>query len=230
MKKNYHGKTRLSLVLLTAVLFALGMMTGCGSSNTSSAPEESGDDSTRGVSSTPDHYTVSDSVDSSSGEGIGTLTAYASDGTEVWTAQTEPYPMTELSKTYDIGEQDNGYYVEAGGTVYCFDKESGSLLWKNAGFEGATSAADFDEGGNLYLCGYYGPMLCVITPDGEMTNRLKEPLFRSSAYDPAEFYWPTKLRANDKYVEIYFDSNGQTLYVVPETGQSEFDTTLLVYE
>lgn len=218
---EYKNRKPLKIAaLITAALFTLGMIAGCGEPD--NAGTESMENADAGTGS-PEYYTVTDDVDTSTGEGIGTLTAYQADGTEVWSVQTESYPMTELSKTYDIGEQGNGYYIEAGGTVYCFDKETGSLLWKNPAFGGATSAAGFGEAGTLYLCGYYGPMLCVISPDGEMLNKIKEPVFRSSAYEPGDYYWPTNITVHSDYVEITFDSNGETLCVNPENGHADFE-------
>lgn len=222
---EYRNCKRLKIAtLITVVLFALGMIAGCGQSDNTGTESMENTDTEK---DSPDYYTVTDEIDSSANEGIGTLTAYQANGTEVWSVRTEAYPMTELSKTYDIGEQGNGYYIEAGGTVYCFDKETGSLLWKNAAFGGAASAAGFDENGNLYICGYYGPMLCVITPDGEMLHKYEEPLFRSSAYEPGDYYWPTNIHVYTDYVEITFDSTGDTLCVNPENGHTDFEPGMI---
>ena len=220
-----NKKTRMKLVALICLLVLLtAMSVGCGGTKPESGAETAPAAEVSEEASEPEpavffHIYGENLTDVS--EGVTHVWTFHKDMSEAWSFDTDHYPLTELCEPFDIGESDNGYYIEAGGTVYCLNKADGSVLWKLSDSSGSVSASKFDDEGNLYVCGYYGPALCVISPDGEVLHRYKNVTFTNSEEDPADFYWPTDLRLEDGRVKIHFDSNDRTVLMDPSTGEAE---------
>jgi len=139
----------------------------------------------------------------------GVLSASTADGTKLWEYETEECPVTELDTIQNIGKTAYGYLLLAGGEIACISEE-GEKEW-TYDFGGASAVFDFDEDENLYICGYYGPDLCVIDKNGVCLRRCE--MFCG------DYFWPYGLRVNaDKTVDITYDSNSETITVNPFNG------------
>lgn len=128
-----------------------------------------------------------------------TIEAY-SEGNEYWSYDTDN-PLTELTSggAY-ITTKDGVVYVYNEGNIVALDGLTGETLWVNKKFGGYPSAWDFDEEGNLYLCGYYGPDLCVFDKDGKIL------LYKGTLVDNV-CCWPSMLVVDDETdtVSIYYN-------------------------
>lgn len=109
-------------------------------------------------------------------------------------------------------------FVVHGGIVYLFDDGkvtaadglTSAVKWQYD-MGGYPSAWDFDDAGNIYLCGYYGPDLVVLDKNG------KELRYESDIEgDVDHCFWPCMLVVNKGYnkgkVSIYFDYCDDTDY------------------
>ena len=145
------------------------------------------------------------------------ITGVSEDGSPRWTYETETVYVSELDNIQEIGFAECGYLFIVSGTVFCLgtdEENEGKILWQNDEFGGASAAWDFDDEGNLYICGYYGPDIMIIGPDGET-------VLPATNYSYSEdFYWPCYIDARDDGSEITigYDSNGEFYYVDPEYG------------
>lgn len=111
-------------------------------------------------------------------------------------------PLTELSALVPLFEMQNDkIYVYDDGKISALDAVSGETMWTNDDFGGYPSAWDFDDAGNLYVCGYYGPDLMVIDKYGNT-------VVREDDISDGTCCWPSMLTVNDSdggKVSIYFD-------------------------
>lgn len=90
-----------------------------------------------------------------------------------WSLTTGEYESTELDRVCDVGIFGDRYYYVEDGEVVALDLQTGAEVWRNAEFGGASVKAAFGEDGTLYLCGYYGPDLFAVRPDGTTQMRVE---------------------------------------------------------
>lgn len=93
-------------------------------------------------------------------------------GEEVWTRELTPQQSTELEAFSELGVVDGLYLYSDVGTVTALDLATGELVWENSDFGGAASGFDWDEQGNLYLSGYYGPDFFMMNTAGQTIQRI----------------------------------------------------------
>ena len=193
-------------VMIVTLIFCL--LTGC-----SSDSEENGSSSGGKAVS----YTLATDDCDTPDTGQGVLIAFDENNDVVWTFKTGEFPYTELvQKAEDIGIHNGMYYVAAD-ALYAVDLETGKEVWKNDEYIGAYSSYDFDPDGNMYACGYYGPPLAMITPDGDLKYYYKT--LGIDGYDPEDFYHPYYIEyVNDNKVIIQFEGNNTTVEADPHTG------------
>ena len=79
--------------------------------------------------------------------------------------------MTEMPTYYEVGIQNNNYYLEVGETLYAFALSNGEQLW-SCEVGSSISAHVLYENNNLYVCCYYGPDFCHINEDGEVVKQI----------------------------------------------------------
>ena len=128
------------------------------------------------------------------------ITAYAADGTPVWTRDTASYPAAQLSQCCDVGVYNGKYYYVEGGDLYALALEDGSPVWVNTEFGGSSAHHFMDADGTLYLCGYYGPDLFVVDRDGKTLGRINK------CRD--DYNWPYEIEVNGDVIRIHYEQNG----------------------
>lgn len=205
------GKRCFSIVL--AIMLCLSMFAGC-SSDSEEQDSSSGESGGKAVS-----FAVTTERSEDGAAGLGVLTAFDENNETVWTFKTDEFHFTELlSEANDIGVHNDMYYVAAD-AVYAVDLETGDLVWKNEEYPGVVSGYDFDDDGNMYACGYYGPSLAMITPDGDMEYCYDT--LNIYGYDSKDFFHAYELEyVNDNKVIIKFESNNTTVEADPTTGEA----------
>lgn len=118
--------------------------------------------------------------------------------------------MTELDNVQDVGlVGENMYYFIAGCKLYMIDLTTGQNIGPADANVGASCHWDFDEHNTIYICGYYGPDLAVITESGQE-------LVTYGAL--GENIWPYEIKYEDGFVYITYDQEPQVLKVNPEDG------------
>lgn len=148
---------------------------------------------------------------------IGHVSCFDASGKVLWNYDTDKIYVSQLETIQEIGFTSYGYLLIEDGTVTCIGLENdkmGKVLWRNDSFGGGSASWDFDEDENLYICGYFGPELCIIDPNGATVAR-----FEPSMVD--ECYWPYSLEYDDGYVFIEYESNELKVKMDPRTGRFE---------
>lgn len=133
-----------------------------------------------------------------------------------------PYDgLTELQNVQDIGlVGETKYYFISHGVLYIVDLLTCEA--KEAGEEiGASCSWDFDDNNNIYICGYYGPNLVVISSEGEEIAHIDN--FNTGNYVSLNYYWPYELEFSEGYVYITYESVEGKLKVNPSDGTAEME-------
>ena len=142
------------------------------------------------------------------GQEKGYVFCYNSKGKLKWIYETGKYESTELFRVTDIGRFQDRYYICEGGTIVALSVETGKPLWKNGEFAGsnADGAAVFDKKGTLFISGYYGPDLFIVSGSGKT-------LLRMDSFGD-EYIWPYSLTLReDDTIDILFGMNENSLNV-----------------
>lgn len=126
---------------------------------------------------------------------------------QVWKYEARSsHAMTELEAVQEIGTVGDSYYLNEDGIIVALAVKDGQVRWKNADFGGASVSFDIDEQGTLYLCGYYGPDLCVI-------DRLGNTIARIESFSP-ELQWPYEVRCEGTAVYVTCTLGGMDEVIV----------------
>ncbi len=127
------------------------------------------------------------------------LSGYDKNNNKVWIYKTETGPLTELETVEYLGEKANNVYINVSGTIISLDKQTGKELWKNSDYKGASTKFQITPEGDIFLCGYYGPDLCVISKSGKTLKIIKE-------FDSQEYFWPCEMKFIDENtISIQFE-------------------------
>lgn len=84
----------------------------------------------------------------------------------VWEHTTPSGYVTELNAVSEVVQSYDTAYFAAHGTLYALDKANGQVKWTHSGV-GASNQLCVDKFGNVYVSGYYGPNVVVVSKDGE---------------------------------------------------------------
>ncbi|NMA93735.1 MAG: hypothetical protein GX975_03630 [Clostridiales bacterium] len=151
----------------------------------------------------------------------GYIKGLSADGSVVWEHVTETCNVGQCDVIQNIGVSSAGYMFLAGGSLYCLDPDNGELRWVNEGFGGDGASWDFDEEGNLFLTGYFGPWIFGVNPEGETIayqNVMPE------HYEAEGYYWPSALLADsDGFIRIRYFGNSRVMIVDPFCGEIIYD-------
>lgn len=119
----------------------------------------------------------------------------------VWEYKTPEGYVTELESVSEIYQNNETAYFTAHGTLYAIDITSGEVKWTHGGV-GASNRICFDKYNNIYVSGYYGPNVVIITKDGE----------RIYIDNDGSYCWVDKLEIADDvlYIHYLLDDMGNT--------------------
>lgn len=133
-------------------------------------------------------------------------------GKVLWKVETPRFGTAQLARVTGMAIRNNVYYYVEDGDVVALSLADGSEVWRNSDFKGSACEHGwaFDANGSVYVSGYEGPDLIVISPQGKTLYRYAE--FHS------DYYWPYKVQALD---------NGGAL-ITYEMGPGESEGTLTV--
>lgn len=84
----------------------------------------------------------------------------------VWEHTSPSGYVSELDAVSEVVQSYDTAYFAAHGTLYALDKANGQVKWTHSGV-GASNQLCVDKFGNVYVSGYYGPNVVVVSKDGE---------------------------------------------------------------
>lgn len=129
------------------------------------------------------------------------ITCVDAAGDELWTVKPKAVEMTELDQFVEIGVYNDLYYYVDAAHVTALDLATGTQKWQVTYYNicPCEEAFDFDEEGNLFIAGYYGPDFVGISKYGEVL----------CAYETFsdDFWWPTVVTVADTKATIQFDGS-----------------------
>lgn len=122
-----------------------------------------------------------------------------------------PYAvLTELDVVQDVGlVGDHMYYFICGSKLYMIDLNTGEDIGPESRV-GASCSWDFDENDTIYIAGFYGPDLAIISAEG------KEIATYGMLND--DYIWPYEVKYEDGFVYITFEQEPVVLKVNVEDG------------
>ncbi len=147
----------------------------------------------------------------------GHITAHAIGGSVAWEYVTDTYNVGQCDVIQEIGLRTPGFMFIAAGSIYCLDPYSGEIRWVNEDFGGESASWDFDEEGNLFLTGYFGPWIFGVNPEGE-TIAFHDSM--PEGWEEADYFWPASLIADsDGMLRIHYYSNDMVMLIDPFCGE-----------
>ncbi len=151
------------------------------------------------------------------------IQAYES-GNLVWEHTTEEGYITELDSISEIYQDHETAYFTAHGTLYALDITNGEVKWTYSGVGGSNQMC-FDKYGNVYVSGYYGPNVVVLSLDGE----------RLYIDNDGSYCWIDKLEIIDDVLNIHYllddmgnDDGVKTLDLAPFYREAQKDGEIKV--
>lgn len=152
---------------------------------------------------------------------IDSLIAYDENDDVLWIYSTDEIGVGQYENSTDIGARESGYYYAADQTLYCIDLYSGNVKWKSTDKVGVSCSYDFDEDGNIYICGYEGPDLVVIDPDGKTLYSYES--FTDKEGILNEFFWVSGLEYNDGKVFVSYENCCVRVVADVKTGEGHVE-------
>ena len=102
------------------------------------------------------------------------ITGYDEAGNALWVYNTGSYEVAQLQRIGEIGLNNGLYYFYEDGKVIALNATDGSVAWTNSDFGGAAASSAFGPDGTLYICGYFGPVLTIISPSGATVDKVQD--------------------------------------------------------
>lgn len=168
----------------------------------------------------PDSYAIDREYTETAGL-IDTITAYDKDKNVLWVYSTGEVKVGQYDTTTDVGERDDGYYYIANCNLYCIDKYTGEVKWKSEESVGTGCSFDFDEDGNIYVCGYEGPDLVVIDPNGKTLHSYGN--FKDTEGILDQFYWAYNIEYENGKVYVTYENKCVRVEADPATGEAHVE-------
>lgn len=139
------------------------------------------------------NYTVEE-IDADDSNHYSGLLKCRAGSTTVWEYESEVISKTELECISDVYVDEELVYFIVADRLMAFDKYTGNIEWEIEG-AGASNSLVFDKN-NVYLSGYYGPNLLIVSKYGEI--KYKD--------DDDSYGWVYDLKLEGENVVLYHDS------------------------
>ncbi len=127
------------------------------------------------------------------GKSHAVIQAYDESNNFVWEYKTEEKFITELDAFSEIYQSHETAYFTAHGTLYALDIKNGEVKWTHSGVGGSNQMI-LDKHGNIYVSGYYGPNVVIVSKDGE----------RLYIDNDGSYCWVDKLEIVDDVLNIHY--------------------------
>ena len=114
-------------------------------------------------------------------------------GNTIWEHTTGEYPVTELDGVSELLTDDSKVYYIANAYLIAMDKYTGRVCW-SVGDAGASNHLVQDEK-NIYVCGYYGPNVLIVSKNGDEWYR--------DNFD--DYYYAHNIKLNGNTLSVYCD-------------------------
>lgn len=118
-------------------------------------------------------------------------------GTNVWTYNTESYPVSDSASTTEARIYNNIVYFASVNKLFALDITTGGLLWQVDNIAGGTDII-FDKTGNVYVSGHWGQVYTVVNKNGVILDRIEY----SGWVNSIRIYYDT-LYADCYYIDNY---------------------------
>lgn len=162
-------------------------------------------------------YNFKKQIVSEDGQCYAIIKAYTESGDFVWEYKTEDGFLTELEAVSDIYQNHETAYFTAHGTLYALDITNGEVKWTHAGVGGSNQIC-FDKYGDIFVSGYYGPNVVILTKDGKTIY----------IDNDGSYCWVNKLEIIDDVLNIHYllddmgsDSDVKTLDLAVIYGDAQ---------
>jgi outer membrane protein assembly factor BamB len=138
-----------------------------------------------------------------------TLTALDESGNVMWTYRGADCMVGQCESTQLLGMNDGQVYVSETGIyeegeepqwgcrLRALNAADGTVLWDNEEFTGTGATAVFDEAGNIYACGYFGPDCMKIDRSGKT-------LWEVPSIDE-DLFWVYDLSYENGEITLYYE-------------------------
>lgn len=163
----------------------------------------------------PFFYDYYEEVDESS-YGNYVLALMDRDGHKVWEAKWLNLAMTELSLGWEPVKKGNVIYIGVYGDLYALNAKDGSVIWQAKGT--GSTVKPVIIGNQIYMSGYYGPLLSAIdVKSGEVLWRVEDLTEYSGTYklvqegDTIQVICESYETGETQEVVLRFDRQGQLL-------------------
>lgn len=151
------------------------------------------------------------------------IEAYES-GDIVWDYTTDAGAITELDAISEIYQDHETAYFTAHGKLYALNIKNGAVKWIYSGVGGSNQIC-FDKYGNIYVSGYYGPNVVVLSLEGE----------RLYIDNDGSYCWVDNLEIIDNVLNIHYllddmgnDDGVKTLDLTPFYREAQRDGEIKV--
>lgn len=135
----------------------------------------------------------------------------------IWEYETPEQYVGQFNGICDMYEQDNGYYLFANSSVYCFDLSMGEPKWVCEMPHQLTGVSfAFDKDGTVYLMGPETTEIFGVNTDGEISYHMD-----SLKFVEDEAFWASFMIVSDGYIQISFDSDDSERTFNLKTGKEE---------
>ena len=138
-------------------------------------------------------YTFKKQIVEDEGKCHAVIKAYDESNNPVWEFTTEDGYITELDAISEIYQDHETAYFTAHGMLYALDIATGDVKWTHSGVGGSNQIC-FDKYGNIYVSGYYGPNVVVVSQKGE----------RLYIDNDGSYCWIDKLEIVDDVLNIHY--------------------------
>ncbi len=125
-------------------------------------------------------------------------------GEPQWTHVTDRYPCTQVSRVEEVLCTQDQYVFVEDGTLVTLDMATGKILWKNSEFGGSGAWGTEGNDGNLYFCGYMGPVFFATDREGNTLSRI--------ASVGQEYGWAHDIRMEGDKIAITLDLGPEDRY------------------